>query len=334
MIRVAVLGCGYWGANLMRNFAESASFRLVACADTDATRFERLAERYPAVRLTTDPRDILRDDAIDAVAIATPAGTHYPLACDALERGKNVLVEKPLATSVAHAEELVELADRKNLTLMVDHTFVYTGAVRKIREIAESGGLGKIHYFDSVRINLGLFRHDVNVLWDLAPHDLSIMDFVLQQRPIAVSASGGAHITPSVMDIAYLTVHFEDATLAHFHCNWMAPVKVRSIIIGGSKRLILYDDTEPSEKVKIYDRGIDGCTSNDLYNKLVQYRLGDMYAPNLDTREALSALCEHFAECIETQREPLTGGMAGMAVVRTLAAAERSIIEHSRKIPL
>lgn len=334
MINVAVLGCGYWGANLLRNFAENQSFQLVACADTDASRFERLAGRYPAMHMGADPWQILHDDAIDAVAIATPANTHYPLACEALRCGKHIFIEKPLATSTAEATELVELACHNHLTLMVDHTFVYTGAVRKIREIIENNELGEIHYFDSVRINLGLFRHDVNVLWDLVPHDLSIMNFILPRRPVAVSASGGAHITPGVLDMAYVTVHFDDATLGHFHCNWLAPVKVRTIIIGGSKRLVLYDDSEPSEKVKIYDRGIDGPNANHVYKKLVQYRLGNMYAPYLDTREALSLACAHFAECITTGQEPITGGAAGLAVVQILEAAERSINEHSRQVPL
>jgi len=334
MISVAVLGCGYWGPSLLRNFAGSPCFRLVACADSNADRFERLAWRYPGVCFTTDYEQVLHDDAIDAVAISTPAATHYPLAREALLCGKHVLVEKPLATSVAHAQELVQMARCNGRTLMVDHTFVYTGAVRKIREIVEHEELGEVYYFDSVRVNLGLFRHDVNVLWDLAPHDLSIMDFVLQRQPVAVSATGGAHIVRPMMDVAYLTVYFDDGLLAHFHCNWLAPVKVRSIIIGGSKRLVLFDDCEPSEKVKIYDRGIDGVTSNDLYKKLVQYRLGDMYAPTLDTREALSVACEHFAACIITGQEPITGGAAGLAVVRLLEAAERSILQDSRKVTL
>jgi len=307
---------------------------VVACADADAGRFERLAWRYPSVRFTTDYERVLRDTSIDAVAIATPADTHHPLACEALSQGKHVLVEKPLATTVAHAEELVRYANSQGLTLMVDHTFVYTGAVRKMREIVDHDELGMVYYFDSVRVNLGLFRHDVNVLWDLAPHDLSIMDFVLQKRPVAVSAVGDAHINRAVIDVAYLTVYFDDATLAHFHCNWLAPVKIRRLIIGGSKRLVLYDDGEPSEKVKIYDRGIDGVASNDVYNKLVQYRLGNMSAPHLESGEALSVACDHFADCIRTKREPTTGGESGLQVVRILEAAERSLAHDSRKVAL
>lgn len=334
MISVAVLGCGYWGPNLLRNFAESSAFRLVACADADPTRFERLTWRYPGVCFTTDYERLLQDTTIDAVAIATPADTHYPLAYQALQNGHHTLVEKPLAIRTAHVEALMALAAEKRLTLMADHTFVYSGAVQKMRQMAEGGELGDIHYFDSVRINLGVFRHDVNVLWDLAPHDVAIMDYVLRKTPSAVSASGSAHIDPAVIDVAYVALHFDDAMLAHCHCNWLAPVKVRTIIVGGSKRLMLYDDSEPSEKIKIYDRGIDGCTVNDVYKKLVQYRLGDMWAPKLETKEALSAVCEHFADCIMTGREPITGGRAGLVVARVLEAAERSLAADSRKVPL
>jgi predicted dehydrogenase len=334
LIHVAVLGCGYWGPNLLRNFAENDTYRVVACADVDATRLERLRPRYPDVCFSTEYDRLLHDPTIDAVAIATPAATHYPLAREALCNGKHVLVEKPLATTVADAEHLIALAARQRCTLMVDHTFVYTGAVRKIHELVVGDELGKIYYLDSVRINLGLFRHDVNVLWDLAPHDLSIMERLVHERPVAVSATGQAHLRPPVLDVAYLAVHFASDMVAHFHCNWLAPVKIRRIIIGGSKRLLVYDDAEQSEKVKVYDRGIDVSTTDEVYNMLVQYRSGDMFAPKLETREALAVVAEHFAECILTGRRPLTDGASGLAIVRVLEAAERSVAEDSRRVRL
>jgi predicted dehydrogenase len=334
MIDIAVLGCGYWGPNLLRNFCENRAFNVVACADPSPARFEHLSLRYPSVRFVTDYASLITDPKVQALAIATPSATHYPLAMEAMLAGKHVLVEKPLTTSTSKARELVQVAEQRGVTLMVDHTFVFTGAVRKIRELIESGALGQIYYFDSVRINLGMFRHDVNVLWDLAPHDLSIMEYVLPERPASVSAVGQAHINHEVIDVAHVSVHYDSSLMAHVHCNWLAPVKVRQIIIGGSRRMLLYDDSEPSEKVKVYDRGInvDARNTDDIYKMLVQYRSGDMTAPRLDTREALEGVCEHFAECILTGRKPITGGQAGLNVVRVLEAAERSLHEDSRRV--
>jgi predicted dehydrogenase len=292
--------------------------------------------RYPTVKTTTDCRDLITDPTIDAVAIATPVSTHFELAMMALDAGKHVLVEKPLTTTVEQGERLLEQAARRKRVLMVDHTFVYTGAVKKIRELVSSGRLGDLYYYDSVRVNLGIFQHDVNVLWDLAVHDLSIMDYVLDARsPYAVSATGMAHVSGQPIDVAYLTCFFEDRLIAHFHVNWLSPVKVRRTLIGGANEMIVYDDLEPSEKIKIYDKGI--IVNNDpetRYQLLVGYRGGDMHAPRLDPTEALRAEAGHFASCIESGRQPITDGAAGLRVVRILEAANRSLAECGRPIEL
>ncbi len=326
MIRIGVIGYGYWGPNLARNFAECPSTALVAIADPSGARREAAARRFPGARVVESAEALLAAPDIDAVAIATPVATHAPLALAALRAGKHVLVEKPLASSVADAEAIVTEAARRGLTLMVDHTFVYTPAVRKIRQLVEDGELGDIYYYDSVRINLGLFQHDVNVLWDLAVHDLSIMDYVLGRSPVSVSATGMSHVPGKPEDVAYLTMFFEGTLLGHVHASWLAPVKVRRTLIGGSRRMVVFDDLEASEKVKVYDRGISVDTSpENLYQVLVGYRSGDMSAPHLPVAEALQTEIAHFAECIETGATPLTDGAAGLRVVRLLEAAATSL---------
>jgi predicted dehydrogenase len=275
---------------------------------------------------------VLGDPAVDALAIATPVASHYGLAKAALARGKHVLVEKPMTGSVAEAEELVELARRNGCVLMVDHTFVYTGAVRRMQAIIGAGELGELHYLDAVRINLGLFRHDVDVLWDLAPHDLAILTHLVPAPPLAVSAVGAQHTGSGLVDVAYMTLHYADDFIAHLHVNWLSPVKIRRMLIGGSRRMIVYDDLEPSEKVKVYDRGIGVSTRESVHQTLVDYRTGDMWAPKVDTREALAVVCEHFVACVRGAAAPLTGGAAGLQLVRLLAAAGRSLAEGGRQV--
>jgi predicted dehydrogenase len=267
---------------------------------------------------------------VDAVLVATPVSTHFDLAMAALRAGKHVLVEKPLAPSSDQAMQLIETARALGLVLMVDHTFVYTSAVQKIHELVSAGSLGRLYYYDSVRVNLGLFQHDVDVLWDLAVHDLSIMDYVLGREPTAVAATGVAHVPGRPVNTAYLTCFFEDDLIAHFHVNWLAPVKIRRTLIGGDRQMIVYDDLEPSEKVKVYDKGITlgsdaGGGMEHAYEQLVGYRTGDMRAPQLPLTEALRVEAQHFVECVATGRQPLTDGACGLRVVRILEAATRSL---------
>ncbi len=326
MISIGVIGYGYWGPNLVRNFNETPGARVAWVTDLSAQRIAPVPLRYPAIQVSTDYRDMLRDPAVDAVAIATPVSSHFELAMAALQAGKHVLVEKPMASSTEEAARLIEEADRRGLTLMVDHTFVFTPAVQKMRELRRSGELGDLYYYDSVRINLGLFQHDVNVLWDLAVHDLSIMDFVVDRQPIAVSATGLAHVPGQPENIAYMTMFFDGNLIAHVHANWLAPVKVRRTLLGGSRRMVIFDDLEASEKIKVYDRGISVNSSPEKkYQMLVGYRTGDMWAPQLAIREALSAEAAHFVECITSGQKPTTDGAAGLRVVRLLEAASQSM---------
>jgi predicted dehydrogenase len=331
---VGVIGCGYWGPNLVRNFVEVPSARVVAVSDLQPARLGPISARYPAVRTTTDHRDLLSDPAVEAIAIATPVSTHFELARQALEAGNHVLVEKPMAASCDEAERLIELAERRGLVLMVDHTFVYTGSVQKIKELVDAGELGRLYYWDSTRVNLGLFQHDVSVLVDLAVHDLSIMDHVLAARPAAVSATGIAHVPGRPANTAYLTCFFEGELLAHFHVNWLAPVKLRRTLIGGDRRMIVYDDIEPSEKIKIYDKGITLAEEAGRFEMLVGYRTGDMWAPRLSLTEALRVEAQHFVDCVREGRRPITDAQSGYRVVRILEAAARSMAERGRLIEL
>jgi predicted dehydrogenase len=303
--------------------------------DRDEERLERLGRRYPDARLTSDLADALADAAADAVVVATPTTTHYELARAALLAGKHVLVEKPLAASCEEVERLIELAERRGLVLMVDHTFVYTGSVQKIKELVDGNVLGDLYYWDSMRVNLGLFQHDVSVLVDLAVHDLSIMDYVLGSRPCAVAATGIAHVPGRPVNTAYLTCYFEQNLLAHFHVSWLAPVKIRRTLIGGDRQMIVYDDTEPSEKVKLYDRGITIANGEQgRFEMLVGYRSGDMWAPRLSLTEALRVEAQHFIDCVRDRRRPLTDGLAGYRVVRVLEAAAASLAQRGRPVEL
>jgi predicted dehydrogenase len=337
MIKIGVIGYGYWGPNLVRNFCDCADTTVVAVSDLDPRRLQSLCARYPAVRTTTDYREMLRGNEIDAVAIATPVSTHFNIAMEALRAGKHVWVEKPLTRTTAEGEQLVNEAERRNLLLHVDHTFVYTGAVRKIHELVRSGSLGQVYYYDSVRVNLGLFQHDINVVWDLAVHDLSILDFLLESQPEAVSATGMSHVHGRPENLAFITLFFHSNLIAHLHVNWLSPVKVRKTLIGGSQKMVVFDDLETSEKVKVYDKGITLSLAENpdaVYKELVGYRTGDMWSPKLDTAEALQIEAEHFVDCIEGREKPITDGSAGLRVVQILEAASRSMAERGRPVEL
>jgi predicted dehydrogenase len=335
MITVGVIGYGYWGPNLVRNFAETPGARVGFVTDLRQDRLAQVVARYPTTKVSTDYRDLLTDPAIDAVVIATPVSSHFDLGMAALRAGKHVLIEKPITASVEQAELLIAEAAKRTLVLMVDHTFVYTNAVAKIRELVQKADLGEIYYYDSVRINLGLFQHDVNVLWDLAVHDLSIMDFVLNESPVAVAATGLSHVPGQPENIAYVTMMFEGRLIAHLHVNWLAPVKVRRTLIGGSWRMIVFDDLETSEKIKVYDRGISlNPSEENVYEMKVGYRAGDMWAPQLGLSEALGTEARHFIECVDGGLTPRTDGHAGLRVIRLLEAATRSMAEQGRLVPL
>jgi predicted dehydrogenase len=335
VITLGVIGYGYWGPNLVRNFADVPGGQVGFVTDMRADRLAQVKGRYPAVRVSTDYRDLINDPAVDAVAVATPVSSHFDLAMAALRAGKHVLVEKPMTSTADQSLALIDEADKRGLVLMVDHTFVYTSAVRKIRDLTQGGDLGEIYYYDSVRINLGLFQHDVNVLWDLAVHDLSIMDYVLARTPVSVSATGLAHVAGQPENIAYMTMFFDGRLIAHVHVNWLAPVKVRRTLLGGSRRMIVFDDLEVSEKIKVYDRGISVNPSpENVYQMLIGYRAGDMWAPQLPLAEALQTEAKHFIECIEQRKTPTTDGHAGLRVVRLLEAATQSMTRHGALVQI
>ena len=324
MLRIGVIGYGYWGPNIVRNLHGQKSSQVAMICDKSPAALARVRKSYPGILTVSDPLEILRSTEIDAVAVITPVWTHYELAKQALENGKHVFVEKPFTSNSAQAEELIELAARKNLTIMVDHTFLFTGAVRKIRELTESGALGDLYYYDSLRVNLGLFQHDVSVLWDLAPHDLSIMDHIINAEPEAVVATGEKHLN-GVEDVAYLTVYFPKNIIAHINVNWLSPVKIRTTLIGGQKKMVVWNDLVADEKVRVYDKGVQITSGEGIRDLLVSYRSGDMWAPQLQQVEALHAELDYFADCIMNNKIPFNDGQAGLRVVRMLEAAEKSI---------
>ncbi|MCW2540878.1 MAG: oxidoreductase [Frankiales bacterium] len=336
---VVVVGAGYWGPNLIRNFMKSDDWHLRAVCDANVERAEGVIGKYSTVRAVQSFEEILDDDAVDAVAIATPAGTHFDLARSALEAGKHVLIEKPIAATVAEAEKLVDIADANGLTLMCDHTFCYTPAVQKIRELIQSGELGDIQYIDSVRINLGLIQPDIDVIWDLAPHDLSILDAILpaDNRPSAVSAFGVDPVGAGRACVAYLNLPLAGGGIAHTHVNWLSPVKIRTMVIGGSRKMIVWDDMSTTQRISLYDKGVDLSAAMDREQRsatLISYRLGEMVAPALTEREALGNMVTEFAESIRDKRAPLTDGRAGLRVVQTLHAASRSLETNGSLISL
>ena len=334
MVRIGVIGYGYWGPNLVRNFNLAEGARLTAVCDKSSNAIKKVNALYNGdLRTTTNADEILTSPDIDAVAIATPVFTHFELAKKALENGKHVFVEKPFTSTVAQAEELIELADKKNLTIMVDHTFLFTGAVRKIKELIDNDVLGRLFYFDSTRVNLGLFQHDINVIWDLAPHDLSIMDYVVNDKPVAVAATGTAHFN-GLENIAFVTVYFENNMIGHFNVNWMSPVKVRSTLIGGDKKMLVWNDLDADEKIKIYDKGVDVSSKESIYNLLVSYRSGDVWVPKINQTEALKIEADYFVDCITKGTSPINDGMAGLRVVKILEATTKSLKNKGEMVTL
>ena len=333
MIKVGVIGYGYWGPNVARNFNLPGISQVVAIADKSEKSQRRAQEAFPHVKIVADAQEILQSPEIDVVAVVTPVWTHFELAKAALNHGKHVFVEKPFTASVAQAEELIELAARKRLQIMVDHTFLFTGAVRKIRQLVDEGTLGNLFYYDSMRVNLGLFQHDINVVWDLAPHDLSIMDHVIQKEPEAIVATGEKHLN-NLVDIAFLTIYFPGNVVAHINVNWLSPVKVRTTLIGGKDKMLVWNDLEADEKIKIYDKGVSVNNGEGMYNLLVSYRSGDMWAPKVEQTEALKAEVNHFMDCIAANRTPINDGHAGLRVVRLLEAAEKSLSERGSLIQI
>ena len=333
-MKVGIIGLGYWGPNLVRNFSALNSIDKIIACDLNEERLKLFKHKFPEVEFTKDYSNILKPD-LDAVAIATPVDSHYKIAKEMLEAGKHIWVEKPFTLSSAQAVELLNLARTNKLKIFVDHTFLYTGAVKKIKEIVERGELGDIIYFDSVRINLGLFQHDVNVVWDLAPHDLSIMKYILcDKKVIGVTACGISNYY-ELENLAQLSLHFEDdSCFAHFHVNWTSPVKIRRIMIAGKKKMLVFDDLENSEKIKIYDCGVDIKSTESLHNALIQYRIGDMYSPKIEQAEALTCAAKEFISCIIERREPLTSGKDGLEIVQILEASEKSLKNKGKLIYL
>lgn len=328
-----VIGYGYWGPNVVRNLATLEGAQLTCIADLSPGARQRAQKAYPGVPVISSPCELIDSPDVDAVAVITPVWTHYEMAKAALLGGKHVFIEKPFTSTTAQGEELIEIAARKNLRIMVDHTFLFTGAVRKIRELLKEGALGNLFYYDSTRVNLGLFQHDINVLWDLAPHDLSIMDYLLESRPEALVATGQTHLNGHE-DVAFMTLYFPDRVIAHINVNWLSPVKIRTTLIGGEKKMLVWNDLNADEKIKIYDRGVDVKNREGLYELLVSYRSGDMWAPQLEQVEALRQELSYFVECINAGHDPHNDGHAGLRVVRMLEAATESLSQKGALVQL
>lgn len=328
-----VIGYGYWGPNVVRNLENLDGAQVLSIADMNLAAGKRAQRLYPAIRITQNASELIASPDIDAVAIITPVWTHYELARAALENGKHVFVEKPFTSNIAQAEKLIELAQKRNLTVMVDHTFLFTGAVRKISQLLDEGILGKLYYYDSTRVNLGLFQHDIDVLWDLAPHDLSIVDHLIKARPEAVVATGQSHLNGHA-DVAYMTLYFPDKVIAHINVNWLSPVKVRTTLIGCEKRMLVWNDLEADEKLKIYDKGVKITNGEGVYELLVSYRMGDMWAPHIEQGEALRSELQYFVECVSSGTRPFNDGCAGLRVVSMLEAASESIREKGTLVYL
>lgn len=324
MIRFAVIGYGYWGPNIVRNLQSVNGAQVVAICDKSQDNLERAQRAYPGVQVSSDCDAILTSPDIDAVAVITPVWTHYDLAKKALLNGKHVFVEKPFTTNSQQAEELIELAEKKGLTIMVDHTFLFTGSVRKIRSLIDENALGKLYYYDSMRVNLGLFQHDVDVLWDLAPHDLAIVDYLIGMKPEGIVATGASHLNGHA-DVAFMTIYYPDNVIAHINVNWLSPVKIRMTLIGGEKKMLVWNDVVADEKIRIYDKGVQATGRQGMYDLLVSYRSGDMWAPKIEVTEALKAELQYFVECVEKSQRPFNDGAAGLRVVTMLEAAGESL---------
>jgi predicted dehydrogenase len=334
MIRVGVIGYGYWGPQVARNFSGLEGCEVAVVCDESSERLKQAKQALPNARLTSDVSDVVRSTNIDAVAVVTPVWTHFELAKAVLENGKHVFVEKPFTSTAVQAEQLIDLADKKKLQIMVDHTFLFTGPVRKIRELIDEGTLGKLYYYDSTRVNLGLFRHDVNVIWDLAPHDFSIIDYLIKGTPETLIATGERHVN-GLEDLAYITVYFSDSMIAHMSVNWLSPVKVRTTLIGGEKKMVVWNDLEADEKIKVYDKGAEVKNGErGVHDLLVGYRSGDMWAPRVQQTEALRMEAKYFLDCIQSGEAPINDGRAGLRVVRLLEAADKSLRERGRPVHL
>jgi predicted dehydrogenase len=333
MLRIGVIGYGYWGPNIVRNFLATDGIKVAAVCDNNPATLKKLATSHPCVATVTDSNEIISSTSIDAVAIITPVSTHYALAKKALENGKHVFIEKPFTESVAHAEELISLAEKKKLVIMVDHTFLFTSAVRKIKELLTEKALGQIYYYDSTRVNLGLFQHDINVVWDLAPHDFAILDYVIPDRPVEIAAYGRSHVN-GYEDIAYIAVYFQSNLIAHINVNWLSPVKIRSTLIGGEKKMLVWNDGAEDEKIKLYDKGIEVTTKESIYDLLVSYRSGDIWTPKLENLEALKEEAGYFVKCIETGEKPINDGQAGLRVVKLLDACDRSLRQNGKTVAI
>jgi predicted dehydrogenase len=332
-MKIGLIGYGYWGPNLARNFSSNPDLELAYICDFSPDRLKAASPLYKQAMLVNDPEELFKDSSLDAVGIATPVSTHFDLAKRALEAGKDVWLEKPMTEKVEQGEELIELAEKQKKVLHVDHTFVYTGAVRKIKELVDKGDLGDLIYYDSTRVNLGLFQQDVDVIWDLAPHDISIMDYLMPFKKLAVSATGSEYYGNGIVPKALLTVYMENNIVGHINVSWVSPVKIRQTLIGGTQKMIVYDDNQPSEKIKVYDKGVQLFeTKEALYHLKVQYRVGDMWAPKVSDHEALGFETKHFAECLKTRCSPLTDGRAGLEVVKILVASQKSL--HARGAPV
>jgi predicted dehydrogenase len=332
-LKIGVIGYGYWGPNVVRNFHAQEKSRVVAVCDKSSHSLRRVRQAYHDMYVTEDFKEVLSATNVDAIAVVTPVWTHYELAKAALENGKHVFVEKPFTCTSAQAEELIELADRKNLKIMVDHTFLFTGAVRRIRQFIDDGTLGDLFYYDSTRVNLGLFQHDVNVIWDLAPHDLSIMGYLIKEKPEAVVATGERHLN-GVADIAFLTIYYPNQLIGHINVNWLSPVKVRTTLIGGEKKMLVWNDLEADEKIKVYDKGVEMTSGEEVYKTLVSYRTGDMWAPKVEQIEALKVEAAYFVDCVMSNKKPFNDGAAGLQVVRILEAADKSLEQKGKIVPL
>jgi predicted dehydrogenase len=333
LVKFGVIGYGYWGPNIVRNLKQLKNTDVVLICDKSPSSRQRIQQSYPQIQVTDDPFELMRSTEVDAVAVITPVWTHYELAKAALEHGKHIFVEKPFTSNREQAEELIDIAVKKNLKVMVDHTFLFTGAVGKIRQLLDDDALGKLYYYDSTRVNLGLFQHDVNVVWDLAPHDLSIMDYLIQKTPEALVATGQTHLN-GYEDVAFLTLYFPDKLIAHLNVNWLSPVKVRTTLIGGEKKMLVWNDLEADEKIKVYDKGVTVTSREGVYNLLVHYRSGDMWAPQIEQMEALHSELGYFVDCIANNETPFNDGHAGLRVVKMLEAASDSLRQRGALVYL
>jgi predicted dehydrogenase len=333
VVRLGVIGYGYWGPNIVRNFLAQEKADVVAVCDRSTKSLNRARKAHPEIPMTTDHLEVLTNTEIDAVAVVTPVWTHFELAKLALENGKHVFVEKPFTCTAAQAEQLIELSLRKNLQIMVDHTFLFTGAVNRINQFLDNGTLGQLYYYDSTRVNLGLFQHDVNVIWDLAPHDLSIMDHLIKAKPESLVATGANHLNGHA-DVAFLTIYYPNNLIAHINVNWLSPVKVRTTLLGGEKKMLVWNDLEADEKIKVYDRGVNITSGEAVYQQLVSYRAGDMWSPKVEQVEALKLEAAYFIDCIRKNKKPFNDGEAGLRIVRMLEAADESLQQKGRIVKL